>query len=67
MTSGLGPHINYIVRCADNLLIMLHNHNGVSYLLQLAQYLYQLLCIAAVQADAGFVKYVERTHQAAAK
>ena len=46
---------------------MLHHNYGVAYLLQLAQHLDKLVGIAAVQADARLVQYIERSHQAAAQ
>ncbi len=46
--SGIGADVNNIISCPDYLFVVLHYHNGVSQLLQLAEYFNQSVGIAAM-------------------
>ena len=46
---------------------MLHHYYGITQLLQLAQDVYQFVCVTAVKSDTRFVQNVETAHEAASQ
>jgi len=63
--SGLRTYVDDVVGRTDNLFVVLHHHHGIAQLLQLAEHTDKFLSVAAMEADARLVQYVERPHQAA--
>ena len=66
MHTGTGADIHNIVRLAHGVLVMLYYNQGVA---QVAQALHggnQLIVIALVQADAGFIQHIQHAGQCAA-
>ena len=61
------PHIDQQVGGAHDLLVVLDDYHRVAYVAQAPQDPDQLLRVAGMQADAGFVEYVHRAHQAGAE
>ena len=62
-----GTDVDDIVGSTDNLFIVFHYHYRIAQLLQLAEHVYQFVRIAAMQADARFVKNIQTAYQAAAQ
>ena len=58
-----GTDVDDIVGSTDNLFIVFHYHYRIAQLLQLAEHVYQFVRIAAMQADARFVKNIQAAHQ----
>ena len=66
MHTGTGADIHNIVRLAHGVLVVLYYNQGVA---QVAQALHggnQLIVIALVQADAGFIQHIQHAGQCAA-
>ena len=66
MHTGTGADIHNIVRLAHGVLVVLYYNQGVA---QIAQALHggnQLIVIALVQADAGFIQHIQHAGQCAA-
>ena len=57
-----GTDVDDIVGSTDNLFIVFHYHYRIAQLLQLAEHVYQFVRIAAMQADARFVKNIQAAH-----
>src|SRR3972149_833455 len=58
-----GADVDYPVRGADRLLVVLHDQDGVPQVAQVLQRVNQPMVVTLVQADAGLVQDVEDTHQ----
>ena len=46
--AGFRPDIYDVIRCTDDFFVMFHDDNRITQLLQLTQYVYQLVGIATV-------------------
>ena len=66
MDAGFGAKIHHPVGAADGVLVVFHHDHGVAQVPQLEQHLDQLVVVALMQADAGFVQNVHHPHQLAA-
>ncbi len=64
--AGTGTEIDDVVGRPHGVFVVLDHDNGVSQVAELGQRVQQLVVIAGVQADRGFVEDVEHAHQAAA-
>ena len=65
--SGFGADVDDVVGGADDFFVVLYDDYRVAQLLELAQDADELVRVAAMEADAGFVQYVEATYEAAAQ
>ena len=61
------PHINDMIGLPHHLFVVLHHHDRVIQITQMLQHADQPVRITRVQADGGFVKYIERICQIAAQ
>ena len=57
--TGLGAYVDNPVGCLHYLLVVLHDNDGVAYLLKVAQHSDKFLCVAGMQPDARFVKDIQ--------
>ena len=59
-------HVDHEVRGTDSVLVMLHHHDRVAQVTQVAQRGDEAVVIALMEADARLVKDVEHAHKASA-
>ena len=57
-TAGFGTDVDDIVGGTDYLFVVFHHYYRIAQLLQLAQYVYQPVRIAAMKTDTRFVQDV---------
>ena len=66
-TASQRSDVDDVVGGADYLLVVLHHDDGVAYVAQVFQHTNELVCVATVKSDGGFVEDVHRAHQRAAE
>ena len=59
--SGIRSDVDDIICCADGFFIMFNYKDRITQITHLCQSFQQTLVIAPVQADTGFVQYIEYT------
>ena len=64
---GLRTDVDKIVGGTNNLLVMLHNHHGVAYLLEHSQHIYKFAGVLGVQSNARLVENIQGADEAAAQ
>ena len=67
MVNTLTPLLLNTIMMVFYLVVMLRDDDGVAYVPQLAEDVYEPVCVARVESDAGFVEHVERANQTAAQ
>ena len=55
--------VNHIIGAFNHIFVVLHDYNGIAYILQLLEGKNQALIIALVQANTGLVQNIEHAHQ----
>ena len=61
--SGTRTDIQYIIRLAHHLLVMLHDDNSIAHVAQLLERVDKSLVVTLMQTDRRFVQYIQHIHQ----
>ena len=66
VATGIRTDLNDMIRCRDDILIVLHHHNRVAQVAQLTQHMNQALRVPRMQTDGRLVQHIQTADQTAA-
>ena len=66
-STSIRSHVNQVICCTHDFLIVFHHDNGIAKRLQILENVNQSLRITTMQTDTGFIENVKRTYQRTTK